>query len=125
MADGRRVVVIGGGAAGLAAAALAARAGARTTLLERRGAPGGRARTRLERGFAFNLGPHALYRGGAACEVLGELGIAPAGRAPQGARLGYRAGALHPLPQGAGSLLVSRLLGAAGKLELARVLGRL
>jgi len=73
------LVVIGGGLAGLAAAALAARQGRRVRLFEKAGELGGRASTQLKEGFAFNVGPHALYRGGAAMRVLAQLGVTPQG----------------------------------------------
>jgi len=126
MADGARVVVVGGGMAGLAAAAFAARAGAQVTLCERLSETGGRGRTRVDRGFAFNMGPHALYLSGAAMRALRELGIAPAGNSPAtSGGLAYCAGKLHALPGGAVSLLTTGLLGPVEKLELGRLLGRL
>jgi phytoene dehydrogenase-like protein len=126
MAHGARVAVVGGGIAGLAAAAFAARAGARVTLFERMSETGGRARTRVDHGFAFNMGPHALYLAGAAMAALGELGIDPAGGSPAtSGGLAYCAGKLHALPGGALSLLTTGLLGPAEKLELGRLLAKL
>ncbi|MFI5317425.1 MAG: FAD-dependent oxidoreductase, partial [Myxococcota bacterium] len=99
MASGARVVVVGAGIAGLAAAAFAARAGATVTLCERLSEPGGRARTRLDQGFAFNMGPHALYLSGAAMRALRELGIDLPGKSPAtSGGLAYCAGKLHALP---------------------------
>jgi phytoene dehydrogenase-like protein len=95
------VLIVGGGIAGLTAAAFAARGGARTRLME--GAPslGGRARTREQDGFSFNLGAHALYLGGAGKRTLDALGIDPAGGAPdlKPAFLVQR-GEVHALPRG-------------------------
>jgi phytoene dehydrogenase-like protein len=123
MRNGARVVVVGGGLAGLSAAAFAARAGAQVSVIERLSEPGGRARTREERGFLFNQGPHALYQGGAAMAALRELGIDPAGAsAPTSGALAVRDGRLHALPGGPVSLLTTGLLGLAEKLEFARVL---
>ena len=86
--------------------------------------PGGRARTRNERGFRFNMGPHALYRGGPAEAALGELGIELSGSsAPTSGALAIRAGRLHALPGGFVSLLSTGLLRLPEKLELARLLG--
>ena len=126
MPDGARVVVVGGGLAGLSAAAFAARAGARVSLIERISEPGGRARTREDRGFLFNHGPHALYQGGAAMAALRELGIDPAGSAaPTSGALAIRNGRLHALPGGLVSLLTTGLLRLPAKLELARLLASL
>ncbi len=126
MSDGARVVVVGGGLAGLSAATFAARAGARVTLFERLSDPGGRARTREERGFLFNQGPHALYQGGEAMAALRELGIEPAGRAaPTSGALAVRDGRMHALPGGLVSLLTTDLFSLAEKLEFARLLSAL
>jgi phytoene dehydrogenase-like protein len=126
MASAARVVVVGGGLAGLSAAAFAARAGAQVSLLERMSEPGGRARTRNDQGFLFNMGPHALYRGGAAMAALRELGINPAGgSAPTSGALALRAGRMHALPGGLVSLLTTGLLRLPAKLELARLLASL
>lgn len=119
-------MVVGGGLAGLSAAAFAARAGAQVSVIERLSDPGGRARTREERGFLFNQGPHALYQGGAAMAALHELGIDPAGAsAPTSGALAIRGGRLHALPGGLVSLLTTGLLGLAEKLEFARLLSGL
>ena len=69
------VAVVGGGLAGLVAAATAAQAGRSVILFEQASAPGGRARTRTEDGFAFNIGPHALYRAMPGLGILKELGV--------------------------------------------------
>ena len=121
-----RVVVVGGGLAGLAAAAFAARGGASVTLCERLSELGGRARTREERGFRFNMGPHALYLGGHAVPVLRALGVEPrGGRVPSSGALGRWRGRLHALPGGVVSLLSTGLLGVAEKLEFGRFLSGL
>src|ERR1051326_8320976 len=69
------VAIVGGGIAGLTAAAVLSRSGKTVSVFERAGHAGGRAQTQNLEGFHFNLGPHALYRGGHAFRVLGELGI--------------------------------------------------
>src|SRR6188474_940244 len=96
---GTDVVVVGGGLAGLAASAYLARAGRDVVLVEKAAAVGGRARTRSDDGFQFNLGPHALYRRGVGAAVLRELGVPVAGGRPTGEG-GYavRGGAMHTLP---------------------------
>lgn len=120
------VAVVGAGIAGLAAAAFAARGGTRVTLLESVSEPGGRARTRASGRFRFNMGPHALYRGGPAEAVLAELGIAPQGAPPDISRgLGFADGRLHVLPGGPLSLMTTTLLGAREKAALGAMLARL
>ncbi len=116
------VVVVGGGLGGLAVAVLLARGGRKVTLLEKSKHLGGRAHTTEVEGYHFNLGPHALYLGGAAARVLGRLGVPMPGRSPGEGSFALRGGRLHALPAGAVSLLMTDLLGAAGKLELGRVL---
>jgi phytoene dehydrogenase-like protein len=122
----KSVIVVGGGIAGLTAALYAAREGARVALFERVSEPGGRARTRDEQGFRFNMGPHALYKSAEGMQILGELGIEIAGRAPQlggaGARLGGR---VHALPGGFVSLLTTGLLRPSEKIETGRFLAAL
>ncbi len=120
------VAVVGGGLAGLAAAAFAARRGRRVAVFERAGACGGRARTERADGFAWNLGPHALYRRGAGAGVLRELGVAWSGRAPstRGA-LAVRGGRLAKLPAGPLSLATTDLVGWRDKLVLGGLLARL
>ncbi|UQA61640.1 phytoene desaturase family protein [Polyangium aurulentum] len=123
MKASKQVVVIGGGLAGLAAATYAARAGAEVTLLEKASSPGGRAATHDKDGYALNLGPHALYQGGAAEEVLKELGVpAPGSSPPSGGAFALDRGNLCALPSGLVSLLTTSLLSLGGKIELARVL---
>src|SRR5262249_14651718 len=115
------VVVVGGGLSGLAAAAFLARSGCAVTLLERTGAPGGRAVSRRSAGFHLNLGPHALYRGGAGTRVLAELDVAHRGGTPK-ASGGYALdrGTTHALPGGCVSLRTTGLFGLPAKLEAGR-----
>ncbi|HJY84070.1 MAG TPA: FAD-dependent oxidoreductase [Candidatus Binatia bacterium] len=120
------VVVIGGGLAGLAAATFLARAGRGVTLFDKAHEVGGRAITQAKSGFRFNLGPHALYRGGSGVRILRELGVQFTGNMP-GASGGYALehGTAYTLPAGFVSLLTTGLLRLPGKLETARLLGSL
>jgi len=115
-----QIVVVGGGLAGLAASISLARAGKRVTLFERSQQLGGRATTQLYDGFRFNLGPHAVYSGGAGREVLRELAIHIFGRRPPNAGVALRDGKTHRLPGNLASLLVTSLLTPAAKLEAAK-----
>lgn len=111
------VIVVGGGIAGLTAAAFAARAGAKVRLWE--GAPelGGRARTREQKGFLFNHGPHALYLKSAGKRALDALGIDPPGKRPQLANAFLvRDGQLHAAPAGLGDLAKTSAFSAADKI---------
>jgi phytoene dehydrogenase-like protein len=125
------VAVVGGGLGGLAAATLLARRGLAVTLLDRAHTLGGRAMTHLARRaedgapFHFNLGAHALYRGGPADRVLCALGVAWTGKAPPSHGLAIHGGRRFVLPMGPASLLSTGLLGWGAKIEQARVLARL
>lgn len=76
------VVVAGAGLAGLTAALFLARAGKRVILLEQSAHAGGRAISRIQAGWTFNLGPHALYRGAVGMPILKELGVEIQGKIP-------------------------------------------
>ncbi len=116
-------IVVGGGLSGLTTAALLAQAGQRIVLFERSEALGGRARTTIDDGFHLNLGPHAWYIGGPGTKVLTGLGLPLAGAIPRPAgAFALYGGRLHTLPIGLISLMTTDLLGASGKLELARAL---
>jgi phytoene dehydrogenase-like protein len=113
------VGIIGGGIAGLTAAALLSRAGKKVSVFERSGRVGGRAQTQTADGFHFNLGPHALYRGGHASRVLGELGISiQEDRVGGSGSYAVSGGALHVLPSGPVSMMITDLFSLRGRLEV-------
>jgi phytoene dehydrogenase-like protein len=117
------IVVVGGGLAGLATAAYLARDGAAVTVLERAAALGGRAQTTRAGDFHLNLGPHALYRGGAGVRVLADLGVKYCGGIPKAAGgCALDGGRVDVLPGGFVSLLTTGLFGVSGKLEAAALL---
>ncbi len=70
------ITVIGGGVAGLTAAIACAEGGAPVRLFEAREQLGGRARS-TDGDYKANLGPHALYKGGATWEWLKERDLLP------------------------------------------------
>lgn len=107
-------VIVGAGVAGLMAAAFLVRAGQSVTVLEKARACGGRARTRNQEGFQFNVGPHALYLRGAGRQTLAELEIPVHGSPPPRgwALLGEQ---VHPLPISVTGLWTSSALPLAGK----------
>src|SRR5215468_8718552 len=94
------VGIIGGGIAGLTAAALLSRAGKTVSVFERSRRVGGRAETQIIEGFHFNLGPHALYRGGHAARVLRELGIAIESKVGTSGSYAVRGENLYTFPTG-------------------------
>ena len=118
------VIVVGGGLAGLASATYLARGGASVTVLERAPALGGRAATDTPHGFALNRGIHALYTGGAASEVLRELGVEYTAGRPSDVFALDESG-LQPLPTTMLGLLRTSLLSIADKREFAGIVMRL
>ncbi len=115
--------IIGGGIAGLTAAAYLARAGHTVTVFEKAQSLGGRARTESKQGFAFNLGPHALYRQGAGVAILHELGVEFSGKiAGTDGAFAIDQGRKHTMPGGAVSLLTTSLLNLPAKMEAGKLL---
>jgi phytoene dehydrogenase-like protein len=116
------IVVVGGGLAGLAAATYVARSGRTVTLFEKAARTGGWAITKQHDGFYLNLGAHALYDQMEAGEVLRELGVSYSGKEPPPVFV-LAGDRLHALSQSPLALLRTRLLDAAAKLEMMRVMG--
>jgi phytoene dehydrogenase-like protein len=120
-------IVVGGGLAGLVAAAGLSKGGLKVVLLEKSNHAGGRAITNeFDGGYRFNLGPHALYRKGAAQQILRGLGVKWTGGLPptKGGSLIYR-GRKFMAPLGTIPLLLTGLLSFREKIETARVLSSL
>lgn len=89
--------IVGGGLAGLIAAATLAEEGVDVQLFEA-SSLGGRARSAVRGGATLNLGPHALYRRGAARSALRRFGLRLKGGRPPLSALGLHQGRLQPLP---------------------------
>lgn len=122
--DSTGVVVVGGGVAGLTAACYIARAGVEVTLLEQSSRMGGYAATRDHAGYLFNHGLHALYTGGAASEVLRDLGVAYSAGSPGPMRM-VCDGVMQPYPSDPMTLLRHHSLSVGDKVELVRLFTRL
>jgi len=119
---GKNVIIVGGGLAGLAASIYLARGGRTVTVFEKRQFLGGRAITHLRHGFRFNLGAHAVYRGGAGAAVYRELGIPVPGRLAKPRSRALRGGDDYLLPTGIFSLFATSLVSFGGKIQLAKAL---
>lgn len=113
----KHVAIVGGGLAGLAAATYLGRAGHRVTVFERSESLGGRAATTNRDGYLHNMGPHALYQGGAGVEVLAELGVAYTGNSPVLGGVAVRSGRAFTLPASARSMVATRLFGLGARLQ--------
>lgn len=121
-----RIAVIGAGMAGLTAVQRLVAGGAHVTLIEKAHGPGGRASTLERDSFYLNQGPHALYKGGAAYEILTNLNIIPAGAAPAPKRsLAILNGEILDLPVDASSIISTKLLSIAEKVEWGMLMGNL
>lgn len=115
-------MIVGGGLAGLAAALYLARGGRTVTIFEKKRQLGGRAATHLRHGYRFNLGAHAVYRGGAAARVYRELGVPLRGGKPKSAGLAFVGDEAYKLPATPWSLLTSSLLSFQEKLQFAKLM---
>lgn len=114
--------VIGGGISGLLAAIEVAQAGKSVILLERSDHVGGRGGSVQKHGARFNLGGHALYRGGITYEALQRLGVKLEGGVPSTSGFVIWKNELLPLPADTMKLFTSKLFSFSGKIELGRFL---
>lgn len=117
----QRVVVVGGGIAGLCSAVYLARAGCSVTLFERRRHLGGRAVTHLRNGYRFNIGARAVNRRGGAMQVYRELGVPVRGGKLGMPTLALGDGGLEVFPHSLWSTMVTPMLSAREKAQLARI----
>src|SRR5579875_1428513 len=94
----QKITVIGGGVAGLTAAITCAEQGVEVELLEASESLGGRARSDAGP-YRTNLGPHAIYKGGALWKWMSERSLLPPVARPQltGVRFHYD-DAIHRTP---------------------------
>ena len=115
------VIVVGGGIAGLATSIFLARGGRSVTLFEKKRHFGGRAITHLRQGYRFNLGPHALYRGGLGAKIYRELGIPIRGGTPRSGGTALLNGGRYKLPVTPLSILTSSLLSIGARFEAVRL----
>lgn len=121
------VLILGGGWAGLwSAAALTHLHHTRDVrLIEAADHLGGRARTERHGDFHLNLGPHALYRRGAAQAALDRLDLRPTGRVPPArGGLAWVDDRLVPLPTGWLSFATTPLLMGPARWALIAALAR-
>lgn len=119
------VAIVGGGIAGLTSAVYLAQAGKSVLVLEKASQLGGRAQTISKNGALFNLGGHALYRGGAAERILNELEINVSGAVPNTNGYAIWNNELFELPGSLGAMVKTKLLTWSNKTELVRVMLKL
>lgn len=119
------VAIVGGGIAGLTSAVYLAEAGKSVLVLEKASNVGGRAQTISKDGALFNLGGHALYRGGAAEKILNELEVNVSGAVPDTKGYAIWNGELFKLPGSLDAMVKSKLLTWSSKMELVRVMLKL
>ncbi|MET3729408.1 phytoene dehydrogenase-like protein [Fictibacillus halophilus] len=119
------VAIVGGGIAGLTSAVYLAQAGKSVVVLEKASKVGGRAQTTSKNGALFNLGGHALYRGGAAEKILNELQVNVSGAVPNTKGYAIWNGELFELPGSLAAMVKTKLLTWSGKTELVKVMLKL
>jgi phytoene dehydrogenase-like protein len=119
------VAIIGGGLSGLIAAIYLAKADHSVVVLEKSKRWGGRAMTNQKNGALFNLGGHALYRGGEAYATFKELGFKLEGGTPATSGFVSWNNKLIPIPGSPVKMLTSRLLSWSGKIEMVKLMLKL
>lgn len=109
----------------MTAAVYLAKAGLSVVVFEKGKELGGRAQTVNRNGALFNLGGHALYRGGPAEEILLELEINVSGKVPDTKGYAIWSNGLLELPDSLSSMLKTKLLSWSGKMELGKLMMKL
>jgi glycine/D-amino acid oxidase-like deaminating enzyme len=122
-----QTIVVGGGLAGLIAAVALAKSGRQVTLFEQSRHLGGRAATTQRDGFSLNLGPHAVYAGGALCRTLREWNVAFSAKPPalSGGAFLAEHGRKFMFPYNTPRLLLTGALGAGDKLQAGKLIKKL
>jgi len=115
------VAIIGGGIAGLVASIELAQAGKSVVLFEKASQLGGRAISVKKNGAIFDLGNHAIVRGGAVDEIFQDLGIRMEGGSPSAnVSVLWNNKVTHIF-----KFLISRNLSWSGKMELLKFFTKL
>ena len=119
-----QVTVVGGGLAGLIAAVSLAKGGRKVKLFEQARHLGGRAATTTQNGFSLNLGPHALYAGGALYRTLREWKVPVSAKSPVLGKTAFLVedGRTHRFLYDTKGLLLTGALHPGEKMQAARLL---
>ncbi|WP_139368254.1 phytoene desaturase family protein [Evansella clarkii] len=126
MAEKWDVVIVGGGLAGYVAAnILCEKTNLSVLLLESRRKTGGRAITEKRNGSLFNLGPHALYKGGNAKPILEELGVKLSGKPPGTRGILLKGSTDYEAPFSLSGILKTTFLTWGERMEWVRVVSKL
>ena len=115
--------IAGGGLAGLISSIALAEKGVRVRLLEQSTRLGGRAATQHQKGFALNLGPHALYKNGPLFQALQRWSVPFSGGPPKLGETAYLVsdGRKFTFPTGPMSLLQTGALSLGVKLQVGKL----
>ncbi len=116
------VVIVGSGLAGLTAANYLAMEGKNVVVFEKANRLGGRSMTNNVNGALFNIGAHALYKGGEAIPIFKELGIEIRGRNALVQTHGIWKNKAVPFATGLGSLLNSPLFSWSEKFQFTQLI---
>ncbi|MCC3357835.1 phytoene desaturase family protein [Bacillus sp. REN16] len=116
------VAIVGSGLAGLTAANYLAKEGKNVIIFEKANRLGGRSMTHNVNGALFNIGAHALYKGGEAMTIFKELGVEISGKNALIQTHGIWKNKVIPFATGIGSLLSSPLFSWSEKFEFTQLI---